>query len=153
MTRLIADRRGVAALEFAIVGGTFFLLLLLVIQFGLYFVQVTALDLAVQKASRQILINQPVTQTQFVANIQADSFGLLQSQTIQVAVQSADSFGAITPVANIAGGGSLPYNTGTYGSAVLVQVGYTGNAIANLLSQFVPGVSSTIAFQREPSPQ
>ncbi len=151
--RLADDEGGVTAVEFALIAATFFMLLLLVVQFGLYYLQVTMLDLAVQKASRYLLINQSLTQAQFVADVNSASLGLLAAENLNVAVQSATTFGAITPVANISGTGAFPYNPGTYGSAVLVQVGFTGNVIANFLSAYIPGVSSTIAFQREPDPQ
>ncbi len=151
--RLAADRGGVTAIEFALIAATFFMLLLLVVQFGLYYLQVTMLDLAVQKASRNLLINQSLTQAQFSNAVYNASLGVLAAENLHVAVQSATSFGAITPVANISGNGTFPFNPGTYGNAVLVQVGFTGNVIANLLLPYVPGVSSTIAFQREPNPQ
>jgi len=111
------------------------------------------LDLAVQKVSRQLMTNQTLTQSQFAANVKTASFGMLQNQTVNVAVQSASTFAAITPVANVAAGGTLPYNTGTSGSDVLVQVGYTDSTLGNLLPSFITNVSSTIAFQKEPSGQ
>jgi len=118
-----------------------------------FYLRVTMLDLAVQKVSRQIMTNQTLTQSQFAANVKTASFGLLQNQTIYVAVQSASTFGAITPVANVAAGGTLPYSTGTNGSDVLVQVGYTDNSLGSIFPSFLASVSSTIAFQREPSGQ
>jgi len=121
--------------------------------FSLYYLRVTMLDLAVQKVSRQLMLNQTLTRTQFATAVQAAGFGLLNSQTINVAVQSASTFGAITPVANVNGGGTLPYSTGSNGSDVLVQVGYTDTSLGVFLPNFLTSVASTIAFQREPSGQ
>ena len=144
---------GTTTVEFAMVGSTFCMLLVLVGLFSVYYLRVTMLDLAVQKVSRQLMLNQTLTQTQFATAVQAASFGILQGQTLHVAAQSGSSFGVITPVANINGGGTLPYSTGSNGSDVLVQVGYTDNSLGLFLPNFLTSVSSTIAFQREPSGQ
>jgi Flp pilus assembly protein TadG len=144
---------GATTVEFAMVGSTFCMLFLLAALFSVYYLRVTILDLTVQKVSRQLLLNQTLTQSQFAAAVQSGSFGMLSGQTINVAVQSASSFGAITPVANINGGGTLPYNTGSTGSDVLVQVGYTDSSLGLFLPNFLTSVASTIAFQREPSGQ
>jgi Flp pilus assembly protein TadG len=152
--RLRAQRRAAVDIEFAIAGSAFIVLLLLIVQFGLFYLRVTTLDAAVQTASRQILIGNAPTQAQFAAAIQSASNGMFAGQTIYIAVQSAPLFSAITPVANISsgGGGALPYNPGTSGSDVLVQVGYTDTSLLNLLPLFVGAVSVTAAFQNEPSP-
>jgi Flp pilus assembly protein TadG len=150
---LRTDCSGATAVEFAMVGSTFFSLLLLATLFSVFYLRVTMLDLAVQKVSRQLMTNQTLTQSQFIANVKTNSFGMLQNQTVNVAVQSASTFAAITPVANVAAGGSLPYSTGTNGSDVLIQVGYTDSTLGSLLPSFITNVSSTIAFQREPSGQ
>jgi Flp pilus assembly protein TadG len=144
---------GATTVEFAMVGTTFFSLLLLATLFSVYYLRVTMLDLATQKAARQLMVNQSITSTQFVANVKTYSYGLLQNQTVNVAVQSASTFGAITPVANVGAGSSLPYNPGTTGSDVLVQVGYTDSTLGFLLPGFLTNVSSAIAFQNEPSGQ
>ncbi len=146
------SKAATTSIEFAVAGSAFCFLLLLILLFGLYYLRITMIDWAVQTVSRKIMVGQVLTQAQFVASIQAASYGLLQSQTINVAVQSAASFGAITPVTNISSAGLFPYNTGTYGSAVLVQVGYTDSTLAKFLPTIVSSVSSSIAFQREPSP-
>src|ERR1700689_1480729 len=128
---------GATTVEFAMVGSTFCMLFLLAALFSVYYLRVTILDLTVQKVSRQLLLNQTLTQSQFAAAVQSGSFGMLSGQTINVAVQSASSFGAITPVANINGGGTLPYNTGSTGSDVLVQVGYTDSSLGLFLPNFL----------------
>jgi Flp pilus assembly protein TadG len=139
--------------EFAVVGSTFCMLLTLAALFGVYYLRVAMLDLAVQKVSRQLVLNQSLTQTQFITNIQTYSFGVLRGQTINVAVQSGSSFGAITPVANINGGGTLPYSPGSNGSDVLVQVGYSDSSLGIFLPNVLTNVVSAIAFQNEPSGQ
>jgi Flp pilus assembly protein TadG len=144
---------GATTVEFALVGTTFFTLLMLATLFSVYYLRVTMLDLATQKAARLLMVNQSITATQFVADVKSYSFGLLQSQTVNVAVQSASTFGAITPVSNVSAGGSLPYSPGTTGNDVLVQVGYTDSTLSFLLPSFLTNVSSTIAFQNEPSGQ
>jgi len=151
--QFIAAKSGTTAVEFAAVGTTFFMVLLLAVLFSTYYLRVTMLDLAVQKVARQLMVNQSLSQSQFITNLNTASFGILQGQTINVAVQSASTFGAITPVANVSGGGTLPYSVGTTGSAVLVQVGYTDSSLGGFLPNVLTNVASAIAFQREPSGQ
>ena len=144
---------GTTTLEFAAVGGLYCAMLMLIILFSLYYMRVTMLDMAVQRVSRLILIGSPPTQAQFVTDLKNESFGLLDGQTIYVAVQSASTFGAITPVTNISTGSSTPYDTGSNGDAVLIQAGYTEHLLQGLLPQFITAVSSSAAFQTEPAPQ
>jgi len=159
LTRIVRAMRcfggadsGATTIEFAMVGVTFTMLLAVIASFGVYFLRLTMLDLAVQKASRLIMIDQSITQQQFLADIKSYSLGFLQGQTINVAVQSASSFAAITPVANISSAGGS-FSPGTNGSDVLVQVGYTDNLLQHFLPGFLSNVSSTVAFQIEPAPQ
>jgi hypothetical protein len=148
-------RRGATTLEFAVVGSTATLLLVVVALLGAYFLRLTMLDLAVQKAARIILMDQTVTQTQLVNDIQSYSLGLLGGQTVYVAVQSGSTFAGITPTANVStgGGGSLPFSPGTNGSDVLLQAGYQDNTLSHFLPTFLTNISSTIAFQIEPAGQ
>lgn len=149
-----AATAGVTSLEFAMVGGTYGMLLLGVFLFGIYFLRIVLFDMAVVQATRAIMIGQSVTQTQLVSNIKSKGFGLLDDQTIYVAVQSAASFDAIAPVANIStgAGGTVPFNPGTFGSYVLVQAGYDDNLLAAIFPRYVTNVVSTIPFQNEPNP-
>ena len=148
-------RSGATTVEFAMVGTTFTVLLAIVASFGVYFLRLTMLDLAVQKSARILLIDQTVTQQQFLSDIKSGALGFLNGQTLYVAVQSGSTFGSITPVANISsgGGGSLPFSAGTNGSDVLVQVGYQDSLLTHLLPSFLTNISSSIAFQIEPATQ
>ncbi len=147
------DTRAAASVEFAIIGFTFVFLLISVFELGSYYLRIAVLDAAVQRASRQIMLMANPTQAGFLALVIADSAGVLSHQTLYIAVQSATTFAAITPVANLStgGGGTLPYSYGSYGSDVVVQVAYQDNAMGKLLPSSLKNVSSTIAFQNEPA--
>jgi Flp pilus assembly protein TadG len=96
----IRDRRGSAAVEFAIVAMIYVFMLLFAIDGGVFYIGTTVLDLATEQASRVIMINQgannaggftaaPTTAAAFVQLIQTNSFNILGLGNIQVAVQMA----------------------------------------------------------------
>ena len=80
--RLSPDRRGVSAVEFALVAAPFVVALLAICGAGLSFYQQQALDYAVQAAARQAQIgNVPpgTTEAQFVQNTLCPVLGQFQS--------------------------------------------------------------------------
>ncbi len=145
--RLLADRRADTAVEFALIGAAFFLLLtgIFAISIGQFWQMV--LDDAVRNATRQVQIGSVKTGTAFVSAVCAE-FGIAApgcTANLQYSVQSASSFSAITPATvnnagTLSGGNkfavsktaSTPtlttYNTYTTTVApefLLVQVAYT----------------------------
>jgi hypothetical protein len=155
MHKFVGARSASASVEFAMVGTVFVFILTLFSMSGMYYYKITMLDLAVQTVSRNILVGNIISQNQFVADVKAASNGILQGQTIYVAAQAGSSFASLSPITNVSTGGTggaLPYNTGTYGSDILIQVGYTDTTLSYILPKFITSVISTIAFQREPSP-
>ncbi len=178
---------GSATVEFAIVGFTFIFMLLAVFELGTYYLRLAVLDLAVQQASRQLMITNsatlpaPTTPTiltaaNFSTLILSDSYGLLNGQSLHIAVQantskasSGTGFGGImakTSLSTATGTTSgnnviVAYPTSiSYGSDVLVQVAYQDNIIKSLmptgqdqsngLATRLLNVSATVAFQTEP---
>lgn len=160
LSRLGRDRRGVAAVEFAIVGSTFFLLLMLALEFGMILFTQTTLDNATLAASRLILTGQIQTsggsQTPFTTAICNDISRLVPCSKLQVEVQSASGFAALTPAeTNGSGLTNTGFTPGGPGADVLVQVAYprpflipwVGQALG-LGNSFT--LVSTAAFQNEP---
>ena len=156
--RVARERRGAAAVEFAVVGSVFLLLLLLALEFGLILFTQAALDNATAEASRLIMTGQSggASQTAFTAAVCSQLGGLVPCSAIQVDVQSATSFASLTPSGTGASGlANTGYAPGGAGADVLVQVAYPrpfvipwiGEALG-LGSTFT--LLSTAAFQSEP---
>jgi len=80
-----ADRTGGPAMEFAIVGLYFFLVLFFVIQGGIYYLRETILDYATEAAARAVMINDnpgysvaaPTSAAAFLNLVASNGFGLL----------------------------------------------------------------------------
>jgi len=119
-------RRGGAAVEFALVGLTYFFVLVFVIQAGVFYLRVTVLDYATEQAARLIMIDQapnnagtftnaPATAAALQTLIQADSFGVLNLSSIAVAVQMAPP---VTGTTRAAGTGfqAIPPSAATFGT-------------------------------------
>jgi Flp pilus assembly protein TadG len=100
VARLGRDRSSAAAVEFAVVGSLYLLLLLFVIEGGLFYLKIAVLDYATEAASRAILLNgnanaptPPTTTAQFQTKVAANSFGLLNVTNIVASVQLNDPDG------------------------------------------------------------
>ncbi|WP_297492555.1 TadE/TadG family type IV pilus assembly protein [Acidocella sp.] len=94
-----ADRRGSAALEFAIIGSIFFLMIMFIFTVALDMLAQVVLDDAVRNAVRQVQIGQVADGPGFVAAV-CGEFGLFSGNcksTLQYDVQGAPDFAAITP--------------------------------------------------------
>jgi Flp pilus assembly protein TadG len=95
-----ADRTGGAAMEFAIVGTFYFLLVFFVLQGGVYYLRATVLDYATEVVARSLEINDnsssviaPTSSSAFAYDIAQNSFGLLNYSNIAVSLKECQPAG------------------------------------------------------------
>lgn len=132
---LASDRSGTTAIEFAMVGMPFMMLLFGIIAVGLFFFTTFTLENAVEEASRLIRTGQAqqsgMTAAQFKTEVcsRAPRFVDCQSK-LRVNVQKFTGYGSVTVAKCTDSGGNLvdPASTafapGTAGDIVLVTVCY-----------------------------
>lgn len=154
------DIRGVAAVEFGLIGGLFLLLICFWIEIGLSLFMQTALDHAVRKESRLIRTGAITASgsSTFAANLCADLQGLMTCSNIQVNVASASSFAALSSAVPTNGSGRMTttgFAPGGSGQDVIVQVGYTRALYFPIVRSLIGQngtllVYSSLAFQNEP---
>lgn len=125
-SRLLRDKRGTVAVEFAITGLAFFgmLLFIMVLAFRLY-VQV-ALDYASSRAARLLAVDSSQSLSKSAANFQAVTFCPLLSAFLPcvgttISLVSVADYRSASP----AGSGPPPFNPGTSGSLMLLRVTYS----------------------------
>jgi Flp pilus assembly protein TadG len=166
LRRFRRNRRGSAAVEFALVAPVFFALLFAIIETAIVFFASQVLETVTQDSGRLIQTGQAqtaaLTQAQFKANV-CGRIGVLFDCTngIYVDVQSYPAFGNVSITDPIdAARNFLPamnYNPGQPGQIVVVRLFYQwplfvtglGYNIANL-SGSKRLLSATAAFQNEP---
>jgi Flp pilus assembly protein TadG len=158
------NTRGTTAVEFAIIGPLFLMLVFAVLENGLTLWSQAVLDNATRDAARLTLTGQ--TQqggTSFPAKLCSELSGLMNCSYLQYRIQTGSSFGSISPSFTVSGNGTASgfsaypaaVSSGGPGSYVLVQVIYNRHFL-------IPGVSAlmsangvtqllaTAAFQNEP---
>ena len=158
---LIATRRGIAALEFALVAPMLLTLMLLILEVGLMLFGQAALDQATADASRLIRTGQVQLATNgkqlFTNQLCNELSSITSCSNVQFNVQSGASFGALTTGVTVNSTGTMTNAAFTPGSPsqfVIVQVGYqpdttlpfVGSMLRNV---FGPLLVSTVAFQNE----
>jgi len=158
---LTAARRGVAALEFALVAPMLLTLMLLILEVGLMLFGQAALDQATADASRLIRTGQVQQATNgqqmFTNQLCNDLSSITSCSNVQFNVQSGASFGALTPGVTASSTGTMTnagFAPGNPSQFVIVQVGYQPDTalpfVGSLLrSVFGPLLVSTVAFQNE----
>ena len=168
-----ADKRGLAAVEFAMIAMPFFLMIFGTIELAVIFIMQAILDNAAAEASRQIRTGQLQTsgadqagmETAFKTSLGNELFGLLDPNKVIYDVQTFTSFGNT--------GGGITYDTGTnsidqsgfgynfggQNDIVVVRVFYEWDLIIPVLSAPLknPNLSdnktllqATVAFRNEP---
>jgi Flp pilus assembly protein TadG len=152
-------RRGIVAVELALILPIYLLLIGGVVEIGIEFMIQIVLDHAVSVSAREIQIGNATSASAFGTDVcNAASSMVLQSCTtnLQVNVSSGSSFAALT-VATVNSAGTLTpaaFSPGTAGSDILVQVAYTRPYFFKLLGTVIGSntntVLSTIAVQSEP---
>jgi Flp pilus assembly protein TadG len=130
--RWCTARAGTVALEFALIGTSFFGLLLFVFELGFILYAQTALDFAVKEAARQMQTGQQTiangsSQTSFQGVVLCPFLsGLLTCSSVVVTLQPVTTFQAATtppspPFANIT------VNPGVSGNLMLMNAYYSPN--------------------------
>ncbi len=160
---LIADRRGINALEFAMVGPIFMLFIGMIFDVGILLYQQAMLDNANFRAARLIRTGQIQlaggSVTPFTTQLCTDLTNIVDACTnIQYKVVSAASFATLSTTIGTDGHGNLTGKTtftpGTTGQDVVSQVAWNRPYIIPWVGTWVnPGGSqllvSTIVFRNE----
>lgn len=141
--RLLADRKGVAAIEFALLALPLFMLIFAIIELSLMFFVNSALDASVQKISRMIrtgeVASSGITQAAFKAKICNDlllSFSCSANLLVKVDVLSNLSSAASANPINASGNLAVTetYNIGKGSDYVLVQAFLPWDAVVNFFT-------------------
>jgi Flp pilus assembly protein TadG len=161
------NRKGSAAVEFALVAPVFIGLLFAILETGIIFFANQYLQTITQDGARIIMTGQAqngnFTQAQFQSYICSQVVALFNCNNISINVQSFSSFETLTATCPISNGvfvsTNLQYNPGGPGSVVIVQLFYQwpqivtglGYNISNLNGNFRL-LCTTAAFRNEPYP-
>jgi Flp pilus assembly protein TadG len=166
LRRFRRNRRGSAAVEFALVAPAFFALLFAIIETALVFFASQVLETVTQDSARLIMTGQAqsasLTQAQFKANVCGRISALFDCVNgIYIDVQNYPAFSSVTIADPIdAGKNFVPamnYNPGSAGDIVVVRLFYQwplfvtglGYDISNLTGS-KRLLSATAAFRNEP---
>ena len=167
--RFGADRRGVTALEFALVAGPLFFMILSIMELGMVYIVTTSLDTATQEAARQIRTGELA----LAGGATADTFrnqicanmSWLQSQcqgNLSVDVRGFTSFNGENAPNPVSGSNfdktQLVFQTGAPGQIMLVRSFYQWKLMSPVLYgglQSMPGtgvdvITSASTFRNEP---
>lgn len=158
-----ANRKGSAAVEFALIGGPLFMVIFAIIEVSLMYFAQQALETATQDAARQILTGQAknYSQTQFTNLVCSNLASFLSCGGIRVAAQSFPSFADIQPFDPLDSTGqfvaNFPYTSGASGTIMLVQTAYRWPLFVTGLGLNMSNAGSgyrlltaTAAFRNEP---
>lgn len=163
LKRLLREDRGVAAIEFGLVGPTFILLLVMTMELAIVLWTQSVLDFATQTAARTIQVGSSTSSAAFSTILCNNASQLIPCASLQVSVRSASTFAALSSTLATDGNGNMTntgFNIGTAstnpGSApkIIVQVGYNRPYIIAWVGTLL-GVNdasllvSTVAFQQE----
>lgn len=130
-TRFLHDRRGVTAIEFAMLAPTFLATLLGGFEASLDYYMRFQLDYAAQYALRQIEIGQaPAGASAFKTLFCAQLPSTMSCDRLRVDVKVVTNFNTVTWIAKNPSGSALGYAPGQPGDVVLLQVLYAAPAIA-----------------------
>jgi Flp pilus assembly protein TadG len=164
--RFRRNRRGSAAVEFALVAPLFFALLFAIIETAIMFFASQVLETITQESARQILTGQAQTaglsKVQFQNNVVCPQIpALFTCANISIDVESYSSFSSVVINSQIDSSGNfinnMQYNPGGPGDIVVVRLFYQwplfvtglGYNIANL-SGHQRLLVATAAFRNEP---
>lgn len=166
LRRFRRNRRGSAAVEFALVAPAFFALLFAIIETALIFFASQVLETVTQDSARLIMTGQAqsaaLTQAQFKANVCGRISVLFDcANGIYVDVQSYSAFSSVSIADPIdAGKNFVPtmnYNPGSAGDIVVVRLFYQWPLFVTGLGYDVSNLtgskrllSATAAFRNEP---
>lgn len=121
-SRLRRDVSGATAVEFAIVSVPFLFFVFGIIGIGLHFFTTSTLEAAVETASRKILTGQAqtggLTLGEFKQLVTDQGPGFLKPGKLNLHIQKAPSWAALTPVQCLNGNGALTPPAGNAGDRV-----------------------------------
>jgi Flp pilus assembly protein TadG len=165
LRRFRRNRRGSAAVEFALVAPVFFALLFAIIETAIVFFAGQVLETITQSSARMILTGQAqngsYTQAQFQSYVCGQIPALFTCANVYVDVESYSGFSSVTINSQIDGSNNfinnMQYSPGGPGDIVVVRLFYQwplfvtglGYNIANL-SGSKRLLSATAAFRNEP---
>jgi Flp pilus assembly protein TadG len=164
LRRFRRNRRGSAAVEFALVAPVFFALLFAIIETGIMFLANQVLQTITQESARMILTGQAqtasYTSTQFKNYVCSQIPALFNCASIYVDVESYPTFTSVTINNQISGGNfvnNMQYNPGNAGDIVVVRVFYPWQLFVTGLGYNISNMSgnqrllvATAAFRNEP---
>ena len=177
LRRFRGNRRGSAAVEFALVAPVFFALLFAIIETALMFFASQVLETVTQSSARVVLTGQaqsgsvtacavsgvstPCTQTTFKAYVCAQIPALFDCNNLYVDVTSFSSFSAVTLASHIDGSGNFDtttsYSPGSAGDIVVVRLFYQWPLFVTGLGYNISNLTgnkrllvATAAFKNEP---
>jgi Flp pilus assembly protein TadG len=158
LARLWRRDDAVAAIEFALLGSTFLLLVCMIFELGLILFTQSVMDNALRDAARQVMTKQITTGSAFQTKVCNEVGNLVTNCTtnLKYYVQTGATFSAMTIQTTISSNGFTD-NGGpsANGSAqdMLAQVAYSRSTIIPWASTYLHGsnvILSTLAFQNEP---
>jgi Flp pilus assembly protein TadG len=165
LRRFRGNRRGSAAVEFALVAPVFFALLFAIVETAMVFFANQVLETITQNSARYIMTGQAqsagFTQTQFKTYVCGQIPALFACGNVYVDVQSYSAFSSVSVNSQIDGAGNfinnMQYNPGTGSDIVVVRLFYQwplfvtglGYNIANLAGS-KRLLTATAAFRNEP---
>jgi Flp pilus assembly protein TadG len=145
----IGDRRAATAVEVALITPCFLAMILAWIEVGLCLLMLSTLDNAARDASRLLRIGS-VNEATFKAAICAKASPFIPCDKIVYYVQSGTSFASLSPATSTSTG----FASGSSGSDVVLQIGYSKAPVSGLLRGmgFDTNVLllTTLSFQNEP---
>jgi Flp pilus assembly protein TadG len=166
LRRFRRDRRGSAAVEFALVAPVFFALLFAILETGIMFFAGQVLQTVAQDSARMILTGQAqtasYTTSQFATYVCSKVPALFTCSNISIDVKSFPSFSAVTisnPIDNSGNfiSANLQYSTGGPGDIVVLRLFYQWPQIVTGLGWNPSNLAGnkrllvgTAAFKNEP---
>jgi Flp pilus assembly protein TadG len=165
LRRFRRNRRGSAAVEFALVAPVFFALLFAIIETALMFFASQVLETITQNSARMILTGQAqtsaYTQAQFQAYVCGQIPALFTCANVYVDVESYPAFTNVTINSQINGSGNftnnMQYSPGGPGDIVVVRLFYQWPLFVTGLGYNISNLSgnqrllvATAAFRNEP---
>jgi Flp pilus assembly protein TadG len=162
--RFVRNRRGSAAVEFAMIAPIFFALLFAILETGIMFFAGQYLQSITQQSARMILTGQAqtgsYTQAQFQSYVCSQVVALFTCGNIYIDVESYSSFQNVTINSQISNGNfvnNMQYNPGSSGDIVVVRLFYQWPQIVTGLGYNISNLnnnhrllSATAAFKNEP---
>ena len=160
------NRKGSAAVEFALVAPVFIGLLFAILETGIIFFADQYLETITQDGARIIMTGQAqngnYTQAQFHSYVCSQVVALFNCNNIYVNVQSFSSFETLTascPISNGTFVNNMLYNPGNPNDVVIVQLFYQWPQIVTGLGYNITNLNgnyrllcATAAFRNEPYP-